>query len=105
MVIGPKEPTMPPVPVWHQVDEARELFACGSVFWEDEEPRLHLHGAMGHHGETLTGCIRRNTEVYLLVEAVLFEIEGMEITRPWYPAGGFNRPLIGKKTATQPARS
>ncbi len=96
VVIGPEEPCMPPVPVWQRVSEARELFACGSVFWEGDEPRLHLHGAMGHHGETLTGCIRKNVEVYLLVEAVLFEMEGMEITRPWYPEGGFNRPRIGK---------
>ena len=43
------------------------------------------------HGDTMCVCIRRNTEVYLILEVYLVETEGIEAHRPWYPEGGFNR--------------
>ncbi len=92
VVIGPKRPSMPPEPTWQHVDEVREVLATGSVFWDNQEPLLHLHAALGHHGETVTGCVRKKAEVYLVIEAVLFELVGMDISRPWFEKGGFNRP-------------
>lgn len=91
VVTGPKEPTMPPDPVWREVDEAREVLGSGSVHMDGEEPRIHLHAAMGHHGDTLTACIRKNTKVYLILEVILFELKGIDASRPWYEEGGFNR--------------
>ena len=63
VVTGPEEPVMPPTPVWSQVDEARETLGTGSIHMDGEEPVIHLHGALGHHGETLTCCIRKNSKV------------------------------------------
>jgi predicted DNA-binding protein with PD1-like motif len=91
VVTGPKQPVMPPEPVWREVDDAREVVGSGSVHRDGEEPKIHLHAAMGHHGETLTACIRRNTKIYLVLEVVLFELQGIGATRPWYEKGGFNR--------------
>ena len=91
VVTGPKEPVMPPNPVWREVEDAREVLGSGSIHMDGEEPRIHLHAAMGHHGETLTACIRKNTKVYLILEVILFELQGMEANRPWYGKGGFNR--------------
>jgi len=95
VVTGPKEPIMPPEPVWAEVDGAREVVGGGSVFWEGDTPRIHLHAAMGHHGETMTACIRRNTRVYLILEVILFELQGMDVTRPYFSEGGFNRLTFG----------
>ncbi len=94
VVTGPKEPTVPPEPVWQEVNDTREVLGTGSIFLDGDEPRIHLHAAMGHHGETLTGCVRRDTEVYLVMEAVLFEITGLDVTRPWFAEGGFFRPTF-----------
>lgn len=91
VVTGPKQPVMPPEPVWRDVDEAREVLGSGSVHMDGPEPRIHLHAAMGHHGDTLTACIRKKTKVYLILEVILFELEGIEASRPWYEEGGFNR--------------
>lgn len=91
VVIGPKEPVMPPIPLWTKVDEAREAIGTGSVYMDGEEPIIHLHAALGYHGETLTACVRKNTEVYLILEVLLFEITGIGATRPWWDKGGFNR--------------
>ena len=82
---------MPPEPVWRDVDEAREVVGSGSIFMDGEEPRIHLHAAMGHHGDTLTACIRKHTKVYLILEVILFELSGIDADRPWYEEGGFNR--------------
>ncbi len=91
VVTGPREPVMPPEPVWAELDTARETLGTGTVFWDGDEPKVHLHAAMGHHGDTLTACVRKGTRVYLILEVVLIEIVGIEASRPWFPAGGFNR--------------
>lgn len=97
VVIGPEQPVMPPVPVWQQVENAREVLGVGSIFFDGDKPILHLHAAMGHHGETLTGCVRKHTEVYLVIEVVIYELKGMGITRPWFEQGGFNRPTFHQR--------
>ncbi len=91
VVIGPVEPVMPPSPLWTEVDEAREAVGTGSVYRDGEEPIIHLHAALGHHGETLTACVRKNSEVYLILEVLLFEINGIDASRPWWDKGGFHR--------------
>jgi predicted DNA-binding protein with PD1-like motif len=95
VVTGPKEPVMPPEPVWSTIDEARETIGTGSIFWDGDEPKIHLHAAMGHHGDTLTACVRKETEAYLILEALILEISGCSASRPWYPEGGFNRLTFG----------
>jgi predicted DNA-binding protein with PD1-like motif len=94
VVTGPRQPTVPPDPVWQKVDDTREVLGAGSVFWGEKGPLFHLHAAMGHHGHTLTGCVRKKAQVYLVIEMVLFELGDMEVTRPWFAEGGFNRPAI-----------
>ena len=91
VVTGPREPTMPPDPVWREVRGAREVLGTGSIFWDGSEPKIHLHAAMGHHGDTLTACVRKGTKVYLVLEVMVIELENIEAARPWYDKGGFNR--------------
>jgi len=91
VVTGPKEPVMPPEPVWAQVTGARETLGSGSIYWDEAEPRIHLHAALGHHGETLTACVRKGTKVYLILEVLILELDGIDATRPWFAQGGFNR--------------
>ncbi len=92
IVTGPKEPVMPPDPVWREMRDARETLGSGSVYRdENNEPKIHLHAALGHHGDTVTGCLRKGSQVYLIIEVFLMEITGFKAGRPWYEAGGFNR--------------
>lgn len=92
VVTGPKEPVMPPEPVWAILTDAREILGIGSVFWDGQTPLIHLHAAMGHHGETLTGCVRKDSTVYLVIEVLLVEVTGIDVSRPWSAERGFNRP-------------
>ena len=41
---------------------------------EGDDPVIHLHGAIGRGKETLTGCVRKDTSVYLVIEAVITEM-------------------------------
>ncbi|MDH3360448.1 MAG: DUF296 domain-containing protein [Desulfobulbaceae bacterium] len=91
VVTGPQKPVMPPDPVWAELDSVRETLGTGTIFWDNNEPKIHLHAALGHHGDTLTACVRKNTKVYLVLEVFIIETEGINATRPWYEKGGFNR--------------
>ncbi len=97
VVTGPKEPTMPPEPIWHTVDTAQEVIGVGSIFRdENNEPKIHLHTALGHHGETMTVCVRKGTKTYLILEVYLIEIKGLKATRPWFDKGQFNQLTFDK---------
>jgi predicted DNA-binding protein with PD1-like motif len=91
VVTGPRKPDMPPDPVWKDVREVKEVLGSGSIAWDGAEPKIHLHAAMGHHGDTLTACVRKGTKVYLVLEVYIFEISGIDASRPWYDEGGFNQ--------------
>ena len=90
-VTGPEKPVMPPTPVWCEVDGAREALGTGSIHFDGDEPRIHLHAVLVHHGETMTACIREHTKVYLILEVMLLELKGLNASRPWFDKGGFNQ--------------
>ncbi len=82
VVVGPREPVVPPDPVWKSLNDGRELIAFGTVFRKaDGQPAVHLHGAMGRQGDTVLGCIRKETTAYLVIEAVIAEITGLSARR------------------------
>lgn len=92
VVIGPKEPTMPPEPIWQEVRSPRELLGTGSILWDEhDEPKIHLHTSLGDHGTAMTVCTRKSTKVYLIVEVYICEIVGFNATRPWFAEGEFNK--------------
>jgi predicted DNA-binding protein with PD1-like motif len=58
---------------------------------DGDTPKIHLHGALGEHGKTLTGCIRKDSRVYLVLEVIVFEVQGISTARPWDAAAGISR--------------
>ncbi|MEW6218447.1 MAG: PPC domain-containing DNA-binding protein [Thermodesulfobacteriota bacterium] len=98
VVTGPREPVVPPDPVWRHLDGSREVLGFGSIAWEGDEPRIHLHAALGLHGETLTGCVRKDTTVYLVLEVCIVEVVGIDLGRPWQEALQFSRLEFGMKS-------
>ncbi len=88
LVTGPRECTIPPEPVWRGFTDGRELLAAGTLFWDEAEPLLHVHGSVGKGDTVLTGCMRGGTEAYLIVEAVILEIQGIDAVRALDPVLG-----------------
>jgi len=82
-VTGPTSPVIPPTPNFEAYDSAWEVFGMATVYPSVQGPNLHIHSAMGRGRQSLTGCIRDMAGVYLVVEAVLFEICGLAAERVW----------------------
>jgi len=74
MVSGPKEPVVPPESLWVNFNDGRDMLGIGTIFWKDNEPVIHIHGAMGHEKDILTGCLRKNNFVFIGIEAIITEI-------------------------------
>jgi len=81
MVCGPKEPVLPPEPSWEGFTDGREILGIGSIFLKDGAPSIHLHGAVGKFGATLTGCVRKDAKVFLVVEALILEVTGINASK------------------------
>jgi len=88
VVVGPKEDRVPPEPVWQELEDPHEVAAIGTIFHDAEGPKVHLHGAFGRGDSTKTGCLRELGETFLLLEAVILEIKGINARRELDPASG-----------------
>ena len=90
LVTGPKKPVIPPEPNWVGFDNAWEVMGIGTIFTNKKGPQIHIHTSMGKKRGTLTGCIRKKTEVFLVIEAVVFELKGVKATKDIDPKTGLN---------------
>jgi len=88
IVVGPETDEFPPVPVWKQLGETHEVTGFGTIFWQDDEPKVHFHGTFGKKDMVKMGCLRRDSETFLVLEAVIVEIEGVNATRALDPQSG-----------------
>lgn len=95
IVVGPETDELPPKPVWKKLGESHEVFGFGTIFWHQEEPKLHFHGAFGKKDMVTVGCLREKSETFLVLEAIIIEIEGISATREIDPEIGL--PLLQLK--------
>ena len=92
IVVGPETEELPPKPVWKKLGESHELLGVGTIFWFEDKPKIHLHGAFGKKDMLKVGCLRENAETFLVLEAVIMEIEGVDGVREIDPEIGM--PLL-----------
>jgi predicted DNA-binding protein with PD1-like motif len=62
----------------------------GTIFANSKGPQIHIHGAMGKRLKTLTGCVRGKSEIFLVIEAVVFELKGVRAAKDIDPRTGLN---------------
>lgn len=87
-VVGPETEELPPKPMWRELRESHEIVGVGTIFREGDEPKVHLHGAFGKRDDVRVGCVRADSETFLVLEAVIIEIEGIDARRELDPATG-----------------
>lgn len=102
VVVGPRRSDeMPPEPMLLPVDGTHEVAAVGVLAPDDEgKPRLHIHGALGRSGATLTGCFRHGVETWVVGEVVLYEILDADVARLPNAETGF--PLLQTAPGDRP---
>ena len=94
LVTGPEKAVIPPVPHWETASGGWELLGMVTLYPDEEgEPAVHLHATVGRGGESLTGCLREVATVYLVVEAIVVELEGISFRRLHDPATGLHLPV------------
>lgn len=95
LVTGPKEAVIPPVPHHETIEGGWECLGTATIYPGDDGPSLHLHATVGRGRESLTGCLRTDCRVYLVVEAVIWEVRGIEGVRKLDPVIGAALPCPG----------
>jgi len=88
LVVGPEEETLPPKPVWRDIQESTEVVGVGTIFWQDNEPKIHFHGSFGKKDTVRVGCLRGASETFLVLEVIIFEIQGIDAKRELDQATG-----------------
>ena len=81
LVTGPKESITPPEPVWSGFNDAHEIMGIGDIFLKDGKPKIHLHAGAGRGDNVKMGCLRGESEVFMVVEAFVFELDGISARR------------------------
>lgn len=82
IVVGPAhDDVRPPEPTWREIIDSHETLAIGTVFWHEDEPRVHIHGTYGKFDSVKTGCLRDEAKTFLVMEAVIIELKGINAVR------------------------
>lgn len=90
LVTGPKKPVIPPVPNKVYFKDGWEVMGIGTLFTNTLGPQIHIHGSMGKKNKVLTGCVRGKSKVFLVIEAIVFELKGVNATKVIDPKTGLN---------------
>lgn len=90
IVTGPKKPVIPPEPNWKKFKDGWEVMGIGTIFTNKIGPQIHIHTSMGKKEKVLTGCVRKDSKVFLVIEAIVFELKGIKATKDLDPQTGLN---------------
>jgi len=90
LVTGPKKPVIPPEPNKKVFKNGWEVMGIGTIFTNPKGPQVHIHASMGKKNQVLTGCLRGNSKVFLVIEAVVLELKGIRASKEIDPKTGLN---------------
>ena len=90
LVTGPKKPVIPPQPNKMVFKDGWEVMGIGTLFTNSKGPQIHIHASMGKKNKVLTGCVRGNSKVFLVIEAIVLELKGIRAQKDIDPATGLN---------------
>ena len=92
VVVGPRiSDRMPPDAMLLPIDGAHEVVGVGVLApGENGKIGMHMHAAMGRAGKTTSGCIRPGVKTWLVAEAIVYEITGINAVRVLDEKSGFS---------------
>lgn len=90
LVTGPKKPMIPPEPNKVNFKDGWEVMGIGTIFTNKSGPQIHIHSSMGKKNKVLTGCVRGKSKVFLVIEAVVFELKGVRVSKDIDTRTGLN---------------
>ena len=78
VVVGPKQEKPKIVGNFKEFDGPGEVLGVGTIYCDNEGPKLHIHTAIGKGNETIVGCPRGGAKTFLILEITIIEFEGIE---------------------------
>ena len=81
VVVGPKQEEPKIVGNFVKFVGPGEVLGVGTIFSDEDGPKMHIHAAMGKGKEVLVGCPRGGAKVFLVLEVVIVEIKGTTAIR------------------------
>jgi predicted DNA-binding protein with PD1-like motif len=90
VVVGPKQETPKIVGNFKKFIGPGETLGVGTIYCDDEGPKLHIHAAIGKGDETIVGCPRGGADTFLIMEVTIIEIAGIDAKRKFDPEKSLN---------------
>jgi predicted DNA-binding protein with PD1-like motif len=90
VVVGPKEEKPKIVPNMKEFEGPGEALGVGTIYWDSEGPKLHIHSAIGKGDQPVVGCPRGGASIFLVLEITIIEIEGVKGERKFDSGSGVN---------------
>lgn len=90
VVVGPKQETPKIVGDMRTFNGPGEVLGVGTIYWDDQRPKLHIHTAMGKGDNAMVGCPRGGAETFLIMEVTIFEIMNLDARRIYDKKTGLN---------------
>ena len=81
VVVGPKQEKPKIAGNFKDFAGPGEVLGVGTIYQDNEGPKLHIHTAIGKGDETIVGCPRGGAKTFLTLEVTIIEIEGIEAGR------------------------
>ena len=90
VVVGPKQEKPRIVGDFRTFDGPGEMLGVGTIYWDQEGPKLHLHAAAGKAQQVMVGCPRGGASVFLVLEVTIIEINDIKAKRELDITAGVN---------------
>ena len=81
VVVGPKQEEPQVVAEFKNFVGPGEVLGVGTIYCDNEGPKLHIHTAIGKADEIMVGCPRDGTKTFLILEVTIIEIIGLNAER------------------------
>lgn len=81
VVVGPKVEKPKIVGNFKDFVGPGEVLGVGTIYCDDEGPKLHIHTAIGKESGVMVGCPRGGAKTFLILEVTIIEIEAIEAGR------------------------
>jgi len=90
VVVGPRQEKPKIVGNFKDFAGPGEVLGVGTIYCDDEGPKLHIHTAIGKADETMVGCPRGGAKTFLIMEVTIIEIDRLKATRKFDENTGLN---------------
>lgn len=81
VVVGPKQEKPKIVGNFKDFSGPGEVLGVGTIYCDDEGPKLHIHTAIGKGNQTIVGCPRGGAKTFLVLEVTIVEFGGIRAKR------------------------